>query len=449
MKNRIFVIALLSGAALFHGTGYADVVPLADALSNDALSNAQRPVALDSAMGGSRSTVVRGKYTSGGVLYGDAMTEASVMKALRWLKYIQNADGSMPGRDQAAATGFAVLTFLAHGETPASEEFGPTVRKALDYLVNSVYVVMDKDGQEAKDPNGETPYVRMSGATGSEYGFLIGTYALCEAYGVTQNSNVRAAAEKCLSRIIRGQAPTGGWNYNMARRPRDGGASDDISFGGWAMQALKSGEMAGLHLPGLDDCIRKSVRCLKTRNYSEKAGFVYRATVNHKGGGGGLGGVGCLCLQLFGHGKDREVANALRVMTDWLPTLDRKHMSGGDSSQYYSYYASSCKYQAGMCEGATPADVVSWKKWNAAQKRLYPKSIIEYRIDHRTGKPAVYKDKDGRERPMGYWVNGDRLSMRISGKGANGEMVSMGVMDTCLAALQLMVYYRYLPMMSL
>ena len=42
---------------------------------------------------------------------------------------------------------------------------------------------------------------------------------------------------------------------------------------------------------------------------------------NHKGGGGGLAGVGCLAMQLLGYAKEPEVANALRVMTDWAPTL--------------------------------------------------------------------------------------------------------------------------------
>ena len=407
--------------------------------------NIKSPVVMKSIMGASRGAEERGKYTRGGAQYRDAVTEAAVMKALRWLKYIQNEDGSMPGG--TAMTGLAVLTYLAHGETPGSKEFGPTVQKALDYLVNSVYVVRGKDGREEKDPNGKTPYVKMKGTDGNEYGFLIGTYALCEAYGMTQNPNVREAAEKTLARIISGQGPTGGWNYRLARKPVEG-AADDISFGGWAMQALKAGKMAGIHLPGQEECIKKAMKCLKTRNYSEKAGFVYRATFNHKGGSGGLGGVGCLCMQQFGHGKDKEVANALRVMTDWLPTFDKKHMSGGESSQYYSYYASQCKYQAGMCRGALPADAVAWAKWNAAQKRLYPRSIVEYKVDHRTGKPAVYRDEKDREQPMGYWLNNDTHSSRILGRGPGGKTVTMGVMDTCLVALQLMVYYRYLPLIG-
>ena len=411
--------------------------------SVDAMLNIKGPVTMKSVMGTSRGAGVRGTFTRGGASYGDAATEAAVMKALRWLKATQEPDGSWgtkpefglkKGMDKAAGAGFAILTYLAHGETPASKEFGPTVQKALDYLINSVYVVKDKNGKLAKDPNGNTPYIRMSGAGGSEYGFLIGTYALCEAYGMTKNPNAREAAEKTLGRIISGQTATGGWNYNMARVTKDG--PDDISFGGWAMQAIKAGKMAGIHLPGMEECIKKAVNCLKKRNYSEKAGFVYRATTNHKGGTGGLAGVGCLAMQLLGYAKEKEVANALNVMRDWQPSLDKVYSYAPgkpENAQYYCYYAAQCKYQAGMCKDATPANFTLWKKWNAEMKALYTKAIIT--VTDKSGQPVTVKDPAGKDRPIGRWENKDHYNY--------------DVMGTCLAALQLMVYYRYLPTTSL
>lgn len=411
--------------------------------SVDAMLSIKSPVTMKSVMGTSRGAGVRGTYTRGGASYGDAATEAAVMKALRWLKATQAPDGSWgtkpefglkKGMDKAAGAGFAILTYLAHGETPASKEFGPTVQKALDYLINSVYVVKDKSGKLAKDPNGNTPYIRMSGAGGSEYGFLIGTYALCEAYGMTKNPNAREAAEKTLGRIISGQTATGGWNYNMARVTKDG--PDDISFGGWAMQAIKAGKMAGIHLPGMEECIKKAVNCLKKRNYSEKAGFVYRATTNHKGGTGGLAGVGCLAMQLLGYAKEKEVANALNVMRDWQPSLDKVYSYAPgkpENAQYYCYYAAQCKYQAGMCKDATPANFTLWKKWNAEMKALYTKAVIT--VTDKSGQPITVKDPAGKDRPIGRWENKDHYNY--------------DVMGTCLAALQLMVYYRYLPTTSL
>ena len=407
----------------------------------DAMLNVKSPVIMKNIAGTARNAGMRGTYTSGGKGYGDAATEAAVYKALRWLKATQSPDGSWgtnpkygltKGIDKAAGAGFAILTFLAHGETPASKEFGPTVQKALDYLINSVYVVKDKKGNLVKDPNGKTPYVKMRGAGGSEYGFLIGTYALCEAYGMTKNPNAKKAAEQTLRRIIDGQTATGGWNYNMARVTKDG--PDDISFGGWAMQAIKAGKMAGMHPEGMDECIKKAVKCLQTRNYSERAGFVYRATTNHKGGGGGLAGVGCLAMQLLGYSKEPQVANALRVMADWSPCLDAQLpvKLGGSlhNPQYYCYYAAQCKYQAGMSPNATPANKTLWQKWNAEMKTLYTKAITTC-VDEKTKQPLTIPDAAGKPQPMGHWVNKDHYNYDIMG--------------TCLAALQLMVYYRYLP----
>jgi peptide/nickel transport system substrate-binding protein len=59
----------------------------------------------------------------------------SVNKALMWLARVQNADGSW-GNQSPAHTGMALLTFLAHGETPLSEQYGNTVQKAMKWLVD-------------------------------------------------------------------------------------------------------------------------------------------------------------------------------------------------------------------------------------------------------------------------------------------------------------------------
>ncbi len=66
-------------------------------------------------------------------------------------------------------------------------------------------------------------------------------------------------------------------------------------------------------------------------------------------------------------------------------------------------------------------------------KALYPKAIIT--VTDKSGKPIMVKDASGKDRPIGRWENKDHYNY--------------DVMGTCLAALQLMVYYRYLPTTSL
>ena len=348
----------------------------------------------------------RGKYTGGGDKYGDVLTESTVLKALRWLKKTQRTDGSWNG-NPISNTGLAVLAYLAHGEKPGGGEFGSTVMQALDYLIVA---------QE-----GEGDGVRFRGADGNEYAFLIATYALCEAYGMTRNPNARAAAMKGIKRIVRNQSPTGGWDYKLNRNSK----RDDLSFAGWALQALKAGKMAGLHPEGLDECIKKAMNCLEKRNFRD-GGFGYTAG----GRPTGLTATGCLAMQLLGYGERPEVTSALDYMREWRPAFEKEKMSAkpqGVCPQYYCYYATQCKYQAGMKPGATPADVKAWQEWNVAMKALYPKTIV-------TCEEKI-ADEQGRMCEIGYWTNGD-----THGSG--------DTMATCLCALQLMVYYRYLPTMQ-
>ena len=376
--------------------------------TQDTVAFVDSPVKMRS-MTGSRTPGSIGAATCGGAGIGDAVTEATVMKVLWWLKKNQRTDGSWGGGNTLANTGLAVLTYLAHGEYPGSpspfqKDFGPVVQQALDYLVNCV--------------NQEGAKVTMRGADGNEYAFLIATYALCEAYGMTKNPNCKDVAYVCLDRIVRGQSPTGGWDYKI--NPQS--TRDDMSFAGWALQALKAGKMAGLHPEGLDECIKKAVKCLQTRNF-KNGGFNYTAGGNPTG----LTATGCLAMQLLGYGNKPEVASALDFMREWKPAFDKAELSGksvGSSPQYYCYYATQCKYQAGMKQGATKNDELTWQKWNAEMKQLYPKSIID--------DPEKVKDWSGKEHKQGHYQNTDAHSSRP-------------VMDTCLAALQLMVYYRYLP----
>ena len=381
--------------------------------TQDSVALIKSPVTMKS-MTGSRTPGSIGAMTKGGGMYGDAQTEGAVLKALRWLKKTQNPNGSW-SPSPISNTGLAILAFLAHGETPSSKEFGYTVQKAMQYLIDSLCKKKDKNGQEV---------VSFRGVDGNEYATLIATYALCEAYGMTRNPNTKIVAMQTLQRIVDGQGPTGGWDYGI--NPKS--TRDDMSFAGWALQALKAGKMAGLHPKGLDECIKKAIKCLKTRNF-KSGGFNYCAG----GGPTGLTATGCLAMQLLGFMNEPEVKAALDTMRLWVPSFEGvkgKKLAEAlpdHNPQYYCYYASQCKYQAGMCQGATPANIKSWQDWNLAMKALYPRTIKTL--------PETIEGPDGKPRQVGFWDC-----------GKDGTCASGGhTMTTCLCALQLMVYYRYLP----
>ena len=159
---------------------------------------------------GSGRTASVGKY--GGSLAG----QMSLMKALWWLKSVQKPDGSWGnGRGTSTAmTGLALLTYLAHGETQESKDFGDTVRKAVDFLLK---LPIDKNSQ-----NG--------------YPHAIMTYALAEAYTMTNIAGLKAKMESCVQVLIDGQQEGGCFNYRYGTNE----ARQDLSFAGWNYQALKA-----------------------------------------------------------------------------------------------------------------------------------------------------------------------------------------------------------------
>ena len=403
----------------------------------DAVMTVKSPVILKNIYGSTRNTGTRGAQLA--KFGGDKMTEEAVLRALRWLKKKQQADGSWPAQ-KVAMTGLAVLTFLAHGKKPGeSPEFGATVQKALEFLIKS----QKADG-------------RFNGVDGNEYAHPIATYALCEAYGMTINPNVKAAAEKALVPIIKGQHPTGGWTYKMNPNVNDskdhgevGKYRDDTSYMGWCAQALKAAKLAKIHADGLEKATKLAVKGFK-KNANPNGGFGYTSP-----GTGGLTSVGTLCMQLLGAANEPEVKKSLDIIDTWKPTFSSyqlledeikkvakadikegqtalsvaktrvasrvspdEKMFYNSSAQYYFYYATQCKFHEGGKH---------WENWNKTMKPLYVKA-------QQVERNAI-KDDKGVDRDIGWWENADAHTDRP-------------VMDTCLAALQLMVYYRYLPTTS-
>jgi hypothetical protein len=354
---------------------------------------------------------------------GGANTEAAVMRALRWLKANQEADGSWKTSSgggteikdgdvsyEPAMTGLALLAFLGHGETPASAEFGETVRKAIQWLMSH------------QDQKGEYTSSKGHGSDEKHYGLPIAAYAMCEAYGLTQIPNVKRSAEKAISYLLKKQHPNGGWYYRKKAGKDDKGndkwvpdefgepTEDDSSLGGWSLQALKAAKMAGVHVDGLSEGIEKGISSMK-RLSTPAGSFRYRSSSGHEpfGTGGGLTGVGTLCLQLLGQSKAPEVQKGLK----WLNDKANLDWSKPWMAQpiYYWYYITQAKFHSG---GET------WKSWN---KQLSSQLPSNQKIQ-KASEPGAFD--------QGYWPSLD------------GYCKSR-VYSTSLCTLMLEVYYRYLP----
>ncbi|MDD5706314.1 MAG: terpene cyclase/mutase family protein [Kiritimatiellae bacterium] len=380
----------------------AENAPMTPQVANfDAVLQVKSPVILRNIYGATRSTGMKGRLMAEGG--GNAATETAVIRALRWLKKKQQPDGSWPA-NKNAMTALAVLCFLAHGEKPGdSVEFGDTVQRGIQFLLGS------------QPASGQWP---------GNYEHAIATYAMCEAYGMTMNPNVKAAAERAVKIVIKGQHETGGWDYGMKQSERD-----DTSVMGWAAQALKAAHMANFYSDraALEKACKLAVKGFQ-KNAGPNGGFGYTEP-----GAGGLSSVGTLCMQFHGAAKRPEVTKTLDLMDAWKPAWNGMRpdtkmtmkdgkpvqpvIAGvvGGCTQYYYYYATQAKFQAGGSR---------WDKWNDG---MWPEYVRAQFVE----KNAI-ADADGKMQDIGWWENIDTHTDRP-------------VMDTCLAALQLMVYYRYLP----
>lgn len=328
---------------------------------------------------------------------GGTHTERAVLKALRWLRDHQNPDGSWGDGIPTyfpSLTGFALLTFLAHGETPSSAEFGACVLKAIKKLVELVD--------------------RGNGSVAGDYSQGIVMYALSEAYALTKIPMLEATMNKGMTRVIAGQNDLGGFNYGYRRQLLGEQQRCDLSVGGWNYQALKAAFSAGCAVPGIEDAIDKGIKCISTVSKNDNNGFKYDN--NNKNPSRNMTSVGTLCLQLLGAGKTPEAKGGIAWLEKNAFTFDWKKPERW--SVYGWYYQVQAFFQDYAGKGG------EWKKWN---KMFTGELIKAQKTDGHWETPLVDAgSKDSHTEAMF--------------KGIDGPVYA-----TTLCCLMLEVYYRYLP----
>ena len=311
--------------------------------------------------------------------------EAAVLRALEWLRLNQNQDGSWGTNDKEAMAGLGILTFLAHGETTASEKYGQTVERAIRYLVAR----QNEKGEFAK-----------TDTTAGTYSQAICVYALSEAYGMTRIPSLKSVMEKGVQMLIDGQQAKGGYDYKFIKGDRR-----DTSLGGWCCQAMKAAYIAGAENARLHDAMELAIQDMKSVQKAEDGSFYY----SHVGGSHAnhsMTAVAVLSMQLLGHGGDAETRKGLNYLGD----AHCNWKSPPEWPMYAWYYISQTKFHQG---GA------SWTGWN---NQFAPQFIRN-------------------QNPDGSW-NSAGLN---TPEGSEGRENMHPVYATTLAALTLQVYYRFLP----
>ena len=323
---------------------------------------------------------------------GKEKSEIAVMKGLRWLQKTQNENGSWSDQHKPSMTGLAMLCFLGHGETPESAEFGETVKKGLDWLLEKG---TEFEGRMSLTKEGFPSQPAV-------YEHAIATYAMAEYYTMTKDERFAEVVKQAMTHIVQGQAPDGGWQYKYEKGP-----NSDTSVSGWQIQALKAGHLTGLGIPGVDQALDKAMLNLE-RVQQDNGNYGYKT--RDRGNNPSLAGVGALCAYFWKQDKNSKlVKDAIEFL---LKQADGDHpvKYKGDKADLYAWYYNT---QACLMFGGS-----AWSKWN----RMFQDEI------------ADAQSPDGSWPPTG-------------GKGhrENDPDLMSQTYRTTLCILMLEVFYRYMP----
>ncbi len=282
-------------------------------------------------------------------------TEEAIELGLAYLASTQNEDGSWSlqghGNDvqlqsDCAATGLCLLAFQGAGYTHRQHQYADTVSRGLQFLLEN----QRTNGDLYRSEN------TISDGNVALYSHGIAALALCEAYGMTLDDELKQPAQASIDYIANTQnRRRGGWRY----APQ---VSADTSVTGWMMMALKSGELAGLDVPsetyeGIDKWLDKAQSPNRADRYrynpfapnipSQRHGRTPTPTMTS---------VGMLMRMYSGWRRDnRSMKSAARYLLKYPPQVGTPQSPQRDT--YYWYYATQVMFHMG-------GDF--WEKWNRA-----------------------------------------------------------------------------------
>jgi len=332
---------------------------------------------------------------------GSAASESAVGYALEWLASRQRTNGTWDFTDVGpcknagtvnnpiGGTAYALLPFLAAGQTHKEGQYRKQVQAGLEFLMSigvRAPAGYDLRGVINKADDDEDP----------NYAYYVqgaATLALCEAYGMTKDRKLKPFAEEAAKFLVNSQDPRGGgWRYN----PQQPGSTSATAT---QVMALKAAEKAGIRIP---ETTWKGVTFYLDSVSVDEAGR-YGYEIEKKTYTASVTSMAMLSRMYLGWGRDDGDMRA------GIALIDKK---GPYDNLYYNYFATQTMKNWGGPE---------WDRWNG---RLRDDLI-------------AWQSTDGPSK--GSWTPRDRDDYSKAG----GRLLA-----TCLATLTLEVYYRYKPLLQ-
>ncbi|MGA2863494.1 MAG: prenyltransferase/squalene oxidase repeat-containing protein [Verrucomicrobiota bacterium] len=163
--------------------------------------------------------------------------DRAVKKGLDYLRKQQKPNGSTSDRYPTALTAMSVMAFFAAGYPPADRQYGPWLRKSINYVLSK---------QNADGYFGEPDGSRM-------YGHGLATLMLAEALGMPRDDEMDEVIRKALKKAVQvtinaalvKKAPeyAGGWRYTPDA------TDSDLSLSGWQLLGLHATQQVGIPVP--------------------------------------------------------------------------------------------------------------------------------------------------------------------------------------------------------
>ena len=332
---------------------------------------------------------------------GNEESERAVALGLAWLARQQMQDGGWQydagqKEERIAATGMALLPFLAAGETHLrGKKYQKTVSTGLQFLLRNCPLSGANAG-------------RMSG---NMYAHAIGALALCEAYGMTKDKGLLlAGGQAAINHIVKAQAANGSWGYAP-------GNPGDTSIVGWQIQALKAAQL-GKDIVVPAATMKKAVDFLNLAGGgSRKAMYGYNDNAG-AAPGTSLTAVGLLSrYYIDAWGPDTPgMAEGVLGLMKRAPVK-----SPASPDMYFYYYATQVVH---FFEGD------EWKTWNEGPKG-----------------PDGTRKGGMRDWLIGLQIKKDGATQGSFDPGPGSIGTSCGRLGTtAMCILTLEVYYRHLPL---
>ncbi|MEZ6152824.1 MAG: prenyltransferase/squalene oxidase repeat-containing protein [Pirellulaceae bacterium] len=322
---------------------------------------------------------------------GTLESEAAVERALEWLAAHQQPNGGWSlvhdggacqgrcpdngctDRFDPAATGLSLLAFLGGGYTHRDGKHRETVRRGVYFLQQ----IMEET------PQGSS-FLHQSER--GMYNHGIAAFALCEAYQMTDDQELRKSAQGAVDFIVSAQNYQGGWGY-LPKQP------GDLTLTGWQIMALKSAYAAGLNVP--PSTIIRIDPFLDSQQTASSFFYGYQKP----GKSPTCTSIGLL-MRMF-----RGMPNSHPTLLDGATFLSKSTRPASDA--YFNYYATLLLFHIGG---------PFWEPWNNQMREHLIYS--QEQTGHAAGS-WYFEDPYGRE--------GGRLY------------------TTAMCAMTLEVYYRFAP----